>query len=635
MNVANFFASGGPLASVVGDGYRHRPEQVRLADEVRTTFRDGGALLADAPTGTGKSFGYLVPAVLSGKKVVVSTATKALQAQLVGKDLPMLREAMERAGYEAPRFALLKGRGDFLCDRRFDEYADHATLEELDVMDKVEAWRSTTMTGDKEHLPLPIPRFWKDVAADADDCHRQSCLFAETCHYFTHKDRALGADILVVNHALLLANIASDGGAFGMEGRHLVLDEAHVLEKYISEAFGASVSRHRVYYVCNALERKAEDIGRFTARVRGYAESFFEELKSYTTLGAQDDTPPSYRELLKALVSVQELVRNNPREEVNKLSGMVGRLKGDLASFYEPLKDTHAYDIVVQPSSRGKLGMPILQSWLVDPAEVFSREVLQRSESAATVLTSATLAVGRSFAYPKGRLGFDRFDGSVRELQGREIFDYERNSLVYVEKNLVPPVYENADLFLDQSVRRAAELVETSSGRALILLSTWKALKRFRDGFDELVEPYPVKFQGDESTSRLITWLKTTPGAVLVGTRTFWEGVDVPGEALSLVVIDKVPFPPPDDPVIKKLCEKAGSRWFSEVSLPRAQMSLQQGGGRLIRTHDDRGVIAILDSRICRKPWGHAVLACLPDGAPVATSLGDVRAFFSENDEAA
>jgi ATP-dependent DNA helicase DinG len=271
----------------------------------------------------------------------------------------------------------------------------------------------------------------------------------------------------------------------------------------------------------------------------------------------------------------------------------------------------------------------------VDPAEVFSREVLQRSESAATVLTSATLAVGRSFAYPKGRLGFDRFDGSVRELQGREIFDYERNSLVYVEKNLVPPVYENADLFLEHSVRRAAELVEASGGRALILLSTWNALKRFRDGFEKLVDPYPVKFQGDQSPSRLITWLKTIPGAVLVGTRTFWEGVDVPGEALSLVVIDKVPFPPPSDPVVKKLCEKAGSRWFSEVSLPRAQMSLQQGGGRLIRTHDDRGVIAILDSRISRKPWGRAVLACLPDGAPVTMSLGDVRAFFSENDEAA
>src|SRR3712207_2622284 len=154
-------------------------------------------------------------------------------------------------------------------------------------------------------------------------------------------------DILVVNHALLLANIASDGGAFGTEGRHLVLDEAHALEKYISEAFGASVSRHRVYYVCNALERKVEDIGKFTARVRGYAESFFEELKRYTTLGAQDDAPPSYRELLKALVSVQELVKNNPRSEVNKLSGMVGRLKGDLVSFYEPLKDTHAYDVVV------------------------------------------------------------------------------------------------------------------------------------------------------------------------------------------------------------------------------------------------------------------------------------------------
>jgi ATP-dependent DNA helicase DinG len=272
---------------------------------------------------------------------------------------------------------------------------------------------------------------------------------------------------------------------------------------------------------------------------------------------------------------------------------------------------------------------------LVEPAEVFCREVLQRFEGAATVLTSATLAVGRSFAYPKARLGFDRFGGPVRELRGREIFDYEHNSLVYVEKELVPPVYENADLFLEQSVKRAAELVEASGGRALVLLSTWKALKRFREEISDLVDPYPVKFQGDESPSRLISWLKTTRGAVLVGTRTFWEGVDVAGDALSLVVIDKVPFPPPHDPVVKKLCEKAGSRWFTEVSLPRAQMSLQQGGGRLIRTHTDRGVIAILDSRIHRKPWGRAVLACLPDGTSVTTALADVRAFFSASNRVA
>jgi len=276
-----------------------------------------------------------------------------------------------------------------------------------------------------------------------------------------------------------------------------------------------------------------------------------------------------------------------------------------------------------------------LQSWLVEPAEIFCREVLQRSEGAATVLTSATLAAGRSFAYPKRRLGFDRFDGPVHELRGREIFDYGRNSLVYVEKELVPPVYENADLFLEQSVKRVAELIEASGGRALILLSTWKALKRFREEIFDLVDPYPVKFQGDESPSRLISWLKTTPGAVLVGTRTFWEGVDVPGDALSLVVIDKVPFPPPGDPVVKKLFEKAGSRWFTEVSLPRAQMSLQQGSGRLIRTHTDRGVIAILDSRIHRKPWGRAVLSCLPDETSVTTALGDVRAFFSVSNRVA
>jgi ATP-dependent DNA helicase DinG len=306
---------------------------------------------------------------------------------------------------------------------------------------------------------------------------------------------------------------------------------------------------------------------------------------------------------------------------------MADKLITDLQSFYSPLAGTHAYAVLDQ--CRGR---PILQSWLVEPGEIFPSKIVDREDGAATILTSATLAVGRSFDYQRRRLGFDRVPYiPVQEHLGAEMFDYRRNSLVYLESELPAPTPANTERFLEGAVRRSAELVRLSDGRALILLATWKAVQRFKEDFRERVAPYPVRFQGEESTSKLIAWLKETPNAVLVGTRSLWEGVDVAGDALSLVVIDKVPFPPPNDPVIAKLCEKAGPKWFMEVSLPKAMLAVRQGLGRLIRRSDDRGVMAILDSRVSNSRWGGKVRSALPDGACVTGDLGDVAGFFGSD----
>jgi ATP-dependent DNA helicase DinG len=628
--IREFFSDNGPLAEVVGSGYCRRDEQVRMAEAVEEALEDGDLLLAHAPTGTGKSFAYLAPALLSSKKLVVSTATKALQRQLVEKDLPIVASAMRGAGLEPPRYALLKGRSDFLCDRRFEEYADHASLQDLEVMDDIEAWRAQTLTGDKEELPFAAPRFWADVAADSEDCHGKSCPFAGGCHYFSHKDRGVSADVIVVNHALLLANLASGEAVFPMAGRHIVLDEAHRIEDYAAEALGCRVSKHRINYVLRAIERKVTDLGKFTARARECAESFFEELKSFRDLGNDKTAPPSYGPLLRALVALSELVADNPREEVNALQGMILKLMGDLKGFYQSLEDTHAYAI---QEATFRSGPPVLASWLVDPSFAFGRLVCDREDEAGIVLTSATLAIGGRLDYQRSRLGVNRLPVTAHEHKGCEIFDYANNCLVYLAEDLAQPTQQNADVFVEQSLYRTAELVGASGGRALVLLSSHKALRRFKEGFSELVGPHPVRFQGDAGTGQLIEWLKSTSGAVLVATRSFWEGVDIPGEAVSLVVVDKVPFAPPNDPLVAKrleLCERDGGNGFMDVSLPQALMAIQQGLGRLIRTHTDRGVIAILDSRVTSRPWGRMVHDVLPDAAPLTTSVGDVGLFFAE-----
>lgn len=640
------FAAGGPLSRLY-EGYTRRPEQVRLAGEVAHALEAGDVLLADCPTGTGKSLGYLAPAVLSGKKVVVSTATIALQHQLLTKDLPLLKQAVcTLGGYpedEGFTYALMKGRSNFLCENRYDEtLRDERSLEEgLDerALERIDGWRYETETGDREDLPFPVPAgTWMEVASDGEDCAPKSCRFRESCFYYAHRDRAAEADVLVVNHALLLANAASAGGIFDTGGRHLILDEAHRIEEIMSGAFGARVTYPRVRYVARQAAKKSASAAQHSDRLLNAADLFFSDLEENQRLGDESEAPRGYRTLISGLSATRTALANDPSEEANNLQGMVGRLRRELASFYEDYGDraaTHAHAVTPGRAGRNRDRKPYpeLRSWLVETAAVFREEVLPLFSDGGAVLASATLATsgsgggdavsGRSFDYPRRRLGLE--DGAlgereVRELSGPEIFDYESRCLIYTD-----PAGASGT---DAVIRRAEELVRLSGGRALILLSTGRAVRAFQESFRA---DYPVRYQGEDSPSRLVRWLRETEGAVLVGTRTFWEGVDVPGEALSLVIIDKVPFPPPDDPVIAALTEKAGKNWFRQVSLPKAQVAMRQGSGRLLRTATDRGVIALLDPRLDRKNWGKAVLYSLPP-APRTASLDEVRRFFDEEE---
>jgi ATP-dependent DNA helicase DinG len=429
MLLTEFFDDHGPLSAVIGTGFHKRDEQVRMAEvAMRTLERGGAAALADAKTGTGKSLGYLVPIALAGKRAIVSTATKALQHQQLVKDLPILCAAMEQAGLEAPTYALLKGRSNYLCQARHDAYLKQGIgLTDGGVHASLMAWRNTTTTGDLETLPIPKPSFWGDIASDGDDCHRKSCEYASECFYFTAKERVQGVDILIVNHHLLWANIASGGAVFSMADRALVLDEAHNLERSMMDAFGVQVTRHRVRYNLRAVTRRAVDPDDYVNAARDHCDAFFEDLEHYPHLHSYSYAPPALEPLLTDLGSLSTLVAHNPREEVNKLRGMLEKLIADLTHFYDSALDSHAYAIQAG-------NPPTLKSWLVSPGEVFREKILERDEP--TILASATLAVGRSFDYPRKRLGFDKFVGNVREFMGNEIFDYARNALCYVADDL-------------------------------------------------------------------------------------------------------------------------------------------------------------------------------------------------------
>jgi ATP-dependent DNA helicase DinG len=633
------FAPGGPLASAK-PGYRERPQQVDLAREVARTLREKGVLLADAPTGTGKSLAYLAPAVLSSEKVVVSTATLALQHQLLSEDLPPLRKAVcSLLGYpedEGFSYAVMKGRSNFLCGQRHEDTLRQGSILDGDLLTSLDRWSAETETGDREDLPFPVAvGTWLEVASDGEDCAPNACRFRDGCFYYAHRDRAAEADLIVVNHALLLANVAAGGNIFEAEGRHLVIDEAHRLEDVMAEALGARVSFGRVRYVARQARKKSDGAVDHADRAEMAAEAFFGELREGAELGSEREAPPSYGTLLEALGATKRALAADPKEEANNLTGMVSRLKRDLESFYSEPEETHVYAIVPGRSHDPfRRPHPELRSWLVDTAEAFREWVLPTFEGGGVVLASATLAngsgEGRSFSYARRRLGLEGHPGGrgVAEHAGEEVFDYAERCLFYVEEGIGEPTPGTADLYTEACVRRAGELVEASRGRALVLLSTSRAVRAFREAFRP---PYPVRFQGDDAPGRLVRWLKETDRAVLVGTRTFWEGVDVPGESVSLVVIDRAPFPPPDDPVVARLCERAGKGWFREVSLPRAQVALRQGAGRLMRRPDDRGVVALLDPRIRARGWGKAVLSALPP-APVTGSLEDVRRFFAAQD---
>ena len=660
--VEEVFADGGVLSRAV-DGYEPREGQRAMATAVAGILEQGGTLLAEAGTGTGKTLAYLIPAILSRQRVLVSTGTKNLQEQIYFKDLPALRDALG-----IPFTAtLMKGRSNYLCLHHWEIYKDGVEgstsaggrlIESGDrvLLPVVSAWAAGTETGDRAELrdlPEDLP-MWKEIAADAETCLGSECPRFGDCFVTRMRQRAAESDVVIVNHHLLCADAAvrqSDYGEVIPSCPTLVIDEAHQLEDVATQYFGVTFSNFRVEDLlrdsgrlsATAAGRRLDDLHRAIERVSERSRMFFSGVSMARIAGTIADsraryTPEALAEhfedgmMLAGALEGLEATAASAFAAQSKDSGSgetrspdlvealaaiqrrAGELRTDLRFLMRGDDGTFVYFLEVRGRGIFLRASPIDVSRIV-------REALW-SRMRASILTSATLAVDGSFDYVKGRLGIREAD----DLRVASEFDYTRQALLYLPRKMPPP---KAPGFAEAAAREVIEILTRSRGRAFVLFTSY-AMLRTVQRFVEMALPYPILVQGSAPRSMLIDQFRATPNAVLLATSSFWQGVDVVGEALSCVIIDKLPFASPGDPVTAARIEAInadGGDAFADYQVPLAILALQQGLGRLIRHRSDRGVLAVLDPRLKTMGYGRRFLGSLPP-APLTHDIDAVGRFF-------
>ncbi len=625
-------AADGPLAAVL-PGYAPRPEQLTMARAVADAIEQEKALVVEAGTGTGKTLAYLIPALQSGRRVIISTGTRTLQDQLFHRDLPVACAALDRP----VRTALLKGRGNYLCLYRMERTLEAGRLESREMADQLQrlrAWAGNTRRGDLAEAPLGAidGRLLPRVTSTADNCLGQNCPLYADCFLMEARREAQEADVVVINHHLLMADWALREGGFGEvlpAADVTILDEAHQLPETAARFFGVTVSSRQLQDLVRdtrleqqreagdsaALSEQAGVVERCTAELRlALGDSLRVAWVEVEPRAAQ-----AARELAEALHDLVEAlapqaVRGRGLENCHRRSD---ELHTALRTFLSDDADSGRVGWV---ETRGQ-GFALRLTPL-DVAEHF--EASRNRHGRAWIMTSATLAVDGRFDHFQRRLGLD----SAETLRLDSPFDYASNTLLYVPDSLPEP----RDARFNEAYLNAVEpVLEASGGRAFLLFTSHRALRQAADwlrarGWSGLL------VQGEAAPKQLLERFRETPGAVLLGTQSFWEGVDVRGPALSCVMIDRLPFASPGDPVLQARVawlREQGRNPFGEYQVPEAVIGLRQGVGRLIRDVSDRGVLVLGDTRILGKSYGRLFRKSLPP-MPLVRDLEPVEAFFAD-----
>lgn len=624
-------------------GYEYRPQQVEAALAIESALSAREHCIVEAGTGVGKSMAYLLPAIdrtLAGRKVVISTYTLCLQAQLTNKDIPFLQGIVPGRKFKV---VLMKGRGNYLCLSNFD--AELAQLHLLDDpnLEKLKKWSLETETGDAGELDFAFSG-WSDICSDQDTCRHQECRRFNQCFYYRMRKAAAEADIIVTNHSLFFSDLAirmSDPKSGILPDYDAVIfDEAQHLEDVATKAFGVECSSFRVPNFLNRV-RRTRGIGLDPQRIQAIdglstdlfaafmrspkQEFFFADVYDQEGKENIEDTVSGLCAMLDGLnreLSEQDTSgRPELEERLSGLRNMCSRLREELMLlFFGP---TEGYFRWGERSGEGRYPACFLRYSPLTVADLLYEVLWKQMDTA--VLTSATLSNSGTFDYIKARLGIRDCLEAIEDSP----FDFQKQCLLYIPKHLDFP--SESPAYADEVADEIEQIVRASGGRAFLLFTSYRMMNAVYERlFGRL--PFIMLKQGDMSNESLVSEFLGQESACLFGVHSFWEGVDIRGEALSCVVIDKLPFGVPDNPVNRARVDaitEAGGDWFREYAVPQAQMRLKQGFGRLIRTKTDRGVVAILDSRLVKKPYGRQFLRFLPQ-CPVTFDVEDVRLFYEE-----
>ncbi len=621
-------------------GYKVREQQIDLAQRILHAIESTSVLVAEAGTGTGKTFAYLVPALLAGGKVLISTGTKNLQDQLFDRDLPAVRNAIGAGNTTA----LLKGRSNYVCLYRLERARTESRLgsrEEVAQLAVIERFSRQTTTGDRGDLAEVAENspVWIHATSTRENCLGQDCPKYKDCFVITARKNALAADVVVINHHLFFADVMlrDEGLAELLPACNTVIfDEAHQLPDTARLFFGDTVSTGQVIDLARdaRMELRAAggalpDLDRAATKLDKAARDLrlvFREDSvrfAFSQAARTAEFTPAVNELAGALSAFRTLLESQA-ERSEGLAGCLRRTEETRAKIahWQDAGDLESVRWVEVFASALQLHTTPLRT-----AELFRKQMDDHPR--AWIMTSATLAVGEDFGHFTRELGIEE----AASVRWESPFDFAGNALFYVPKDLREP---NDPAFTESVVEAAYPVLRASRGRAFLLFTTLRALRRAKDLLAEKLArdglDYPLLVQGTGSRSELLARFRRLDNPILLGSQSFWEGVDVRGEALSLVVIDKLPFAPPDDPVlaarIDALRAKGGNP-FMELQLPQAILQLKQGAGRLIRDETDRGVLVVCDPRLYSKPYGRTIRASLPP-MRATRELQDVVAFFNE-----
>jgi ATP-dependent DNA helicase DinG len=675
--IEQVFSNQGNLKTII-ENFEERNEQNQMAQAVYLSLKNKRHLLVEAGTGVGKTLAYLLPSVLwlkeNNKKVIVSTYTKILQNQIINKDIPILKEILRGACPERDssvaslsqndnkrraqndkseelNCAVIFGQENYVCKRRMASafsYGLFDTAYEFSELDAFQRWLSDGGSGIIPEYPQGLGRGQEKVCRDGDICKFQKCQYYNECYYFQERNKWLKADLLVTNHFLFFANVET-GYMILPKFDAIIFDEAHRLEEVASHYFGIEVSNFGLHRLLNSVynpsgrsgilahieipDSQKRDIAKILNEARDMGDEIFNQLQ---TLIPKHESrirvkrPPNiensldkvFSSLLNALLAIEpDKLEDDIELELKSKLKRLEAYRNSITHFLEVDDKNSVYWIEANIASQRKTPLVYLSSALIDISQLFQKRVTEKIPS--IILTSATLTVSKDFNFIKNRLGL----GHAETLLLSSPFNYHEQALLCVPTNL--PLPNDEDRFYPSIASVIDNILTFTQGRALVLFTSFDSLQKTYDLVDKT--KFPIFLQGQESTFELLDKFKNDISSVLFATQSFWQGIDVPGEALSCLIIVRLPFDVPDDPRLEGICEKLRENDiepFSAYQLPNAVLRFRQGFGRLIRNKLDRGVVCVLDKRIVTKDYGKSFIYSLPKNLPMAFSIEAIKDFF-------